>query len=155
MARRGTFSLRTGPEAADTATVTVVRTGTTLRLTGLPAGYGCWDLDLRAVNAGGHSNRALVSVTNSPQELAPAPLRWSAVTGATGYRVYFLFPDDAQGCSRLGLAGERPQQERRVPGYGRGHGGQYKLTTASRTATASGYRAFPFSTYFFLEATSL
>ena len=108
----GTFSLKTGETTS--VTVTVVRTDTTMRLTGLPTGYPGWDLDLRATNAGGHSNWASASVANSPGELAPAPptgltgsrsaagtasLGWSAVTGATAYRVYFLFPDDAQGAA--------------------------------------------------------
>ena len=63
----GTFRLRTGPETTDTATVTVARTGTTLRLTGLPSGYSSWSLYLRATNAGGHSNWASASVSNDPQ----------------------------------------------------------------------------------------
>ena len=108
----GTFNLRTGPEAADVVTVTVTGTGTARRLTGLPAGYGSWDLQLRATNAGGHSDWDWASVHNDAENLAPAPptgltgrrsaagtvaLSWSAVTGATEYRIYFLFPDDAQG----------------------------------------------------------
>ena len=108
----GTFNLRTGPEAADVVTVTVTGTGTARRLTGLPAGYGSWDLQLRATNAGGHSDWDWASVHNDAENLTPAPptgltgrrsaagtaaLGWSAVTGATEYRVYFLFPDDAQG----------------------------------------------------------
>ena len=102
----GTFALRTGPETTDTVTVTVTRTGNTLRLTGLPASYSSWDLYLRATNAGGHSGWVSAFVTNNPQELAPAPpsglsgrrsaagtaaLSWSAATGATEYRIYFDF----------------------------------------------------------------
>ena len=108
----GTFALRTGPETTDSVTVTVTRTGTTLRLTGLPASYGSWSLYVRATNAGGNSGWRGVSVSNDPAQLAPsaptgltgrrsaagtAALSWAAVTGATEYRVYFHFPDDDQG----------------------------------------------------------
>ena len=110
----GTFSLRTGPEAADTVTVTVAGTGTARRLTGLPAGYTRWVLRLRATNAGGPSGWDSVFVRNDAARLAPAPpaglsgrrsaagtaaLSWSAVTGADSYRVYFDFPDDDQGAA--------------------------------------------------------
>ena len=102
----GTFALRTGPETTDTVTVTVTRTGTTMRLTGLPASYSSWNLFLRATNAGGNSGWASAFVTNNSEQLAPAPpsgltgrgtgagtatLNWSAVPGATEYRVYFDF----------------------------------------------------------------
>ena len=108
----GTFSLRTGAAVADVVTVTVTGTGTTRRLTGLPAGYTSWDFQLRATNAGGSSYWDWISVSNDAANLAPAPptgltgrrsaagtaaLSWPAVPGATGYRVYFLFSDDDQG----------------------------------------------------------
>ena len=110
----GTFSLRTGPEAADVVTVTVAGTGTARRLTGLPAGYASWNLFLRATNAGGGSGWRGTSVSNNPANLAPAQpaglsgrrtgagavsLSWTAVTGADSYRVYFDFPDDDQGAA--------------------------------------------------------
>ena len=110
----GTFSLRTGPATTDTVTATVVRTGTALRLTGLPAGYAGWSLFLRAVNAGGASNWLSAYVSNHPRQLAPAPptgltgrrtaaglaaLGWTAVTGATAYRVHFDFPADNRGAA--------------------------------------------------------
>ena len=110
----GTFALRTGPATTDTVTVTVTRTGTTLRLEGLPASYSSWQLYLRASNAGGNSAWASANVSNDPEQLAPAPptgltgrrsaagtvaLSWAAVAGSTEYRVYFLFPDDDQGAA--------------------------------------------------------
>ena len=102
----GTFALRTGPETTDTGTVTVTGTGTTRRLTGLPASYRSWTLYLRATNAGGESAWAAATVTNEPAQLAPVPpsgltgrrtgsgtatLSWGAVPGATAYRIYFDF----------------------------------------------------------------
>ena len=102
----GTFSLRTGPDAADVVTVTVAGTGTTRQLSGLPTGYASWRLDVRATNAGGESNWRGTTVSNNPANLAPATptglsgrrsaagtaaLSWDAVTGATEYRVYFDF----------------------------------------------------------------
>ena len=110
----GTFALRTGPATTDTVTVTVTRTGPTLQLTGLPASYGSWSLYVRATNAGGNSGWRGVSVSNDPAQLAPAPppgltgrrsaagtvaLSWGAVAGASEYRLYFHFPDDAQGAA--------------------------------------------------------
>ena len=110
----GTFALRTGPATTDTVTVTVTRTGTTLRLEGLPASYTRWNLYLRATNAGGNSAWASANVSNDPQQLAPsAPtaltgrrsaagtvaLSWAAVAGSTEYRVYFRFPEDTQGAA--------------------------------------------------------
>ncbi len=110
----GTVALRTGPATTDTVTATVVRTGTALRLTGLPAGYAGWSLFLRAVNAGGASNWISTYVSNNPRQLAPAPptgltgrrtaaglaaLGWTAVTGATAYQVHFDFPADNRGAA--------------------------------------------------------
>ena len=110
----GTFSLRTGPEAADTVTVTVAGTGTARRLTGLPAGYTRWEIRLRATNAGGSSYWNPIYVYNNAANLAPAEpaglggrrtgagavsLSWTAVTGADSYRVYFDFPDDDRGAA--------------------------------------------------------
>ena len=108
----GTFALRTGPATTDSVTVTVTRTGPTLQLTGLPASYSSWHLYLRATNAGGSSGWRGATVSNNPQQWAPsaptgltgrrsaagtAALSWSAVPDATAYRIYFDFPDDAQG----------------------------------------------------------
>ena len=106
----GTFTLRT---AADrTVAVTVLRTGTRVELTGLPASYSYWDLYVRATNAGGESAWVEIYESSAASDLAPrqptglrgqrsaagtAALRWAAVAGATDYRVYFDFPEDDQG----------------------------------------------------------
>ncbi len=110
----GTVTLRTGPETTDTVPVTVLRTGTLVELTGLPASYSYWDLYVRATNAGGHSAWVEMYVYNDPTALLPrqptglrgqrsatgtAALHWDAVAGATAYRVYFDFPDDDQGAA--------------------------------------------------------
>ena len=108
----GTVTLRTGHETTDTVTVTVLRTGTLVELTGLPASYTYWDLYVRATNAGGHSAWVETYAYNDPADLLPrqptglrgqrsamgtAALSWDAVAGATDYRVYFDFPDDDGG----------------------------------------------------------
>ena len=108
----GTVTLRT---AADrTVAVTVLRTGTLLELSGLPASYSYWDLYVRATNAGGASAWVETYVAHDATDLAPrqptglrgqrraagtAALSWDAVTGAADYRVYFDFPDDDQGAA--------------------------------------------------------
>ena len=108
----GTVTLRTGPETTDTVPVTVLRTGTLVELTGLPASYAYWDLYVRATNAGGHSAWVETYAYNDPADLLPrqptglrgqrsamgtVALSWDAVAGATDYRVYFDFPDDDGG----------------------------------------------------------
>ena len=132
----GTFTLQTG--ATTTATVTVTGTGTARRLTGLPAGYTSWSLDVRAVNAGGTSNWVSAYVHNDPANPAPAPptgltgsaLRGRhgrpsagrAVTGADRVPGPFPVPGRQPGRGRLGLAVHARGDGHRDRHHGHGRG---------------------------------
>ena len=65
----GTVTLRTGADS--TVELTVLRTGTLVELSGLPASYSYWDLYVRATNAGGASAWVETYVSSDAADLDP------------------------------------------------------------------------------------